>query len=520
MSQKLLRFLSSYSSNIQQLKDEPMKGLQSSIGKILGVTAVAVVSMGMFGGMAAQDVFASKGDLVSLRMEAKHHEPLVLTMGKADVVALPASVSDVLVANPNIVDVQAVQADKLYIVGLNIGDTNIIILDSMGNVIKRIDIHVTYDLDAIQAMISRLFPNEGVIVSAIHDQILLTGKVSNPEVAGRVANLVGHYVSDLQDASGKSLDQLVSNLMEVRGEQQVMLKVKIVEASRSVLKEFGIDTNANDANELAVSTIFGSTPPASTTGNINAASFGGREGLALGGDAVGAAGLFLDSGINGIGQLGLFLAALEEENLVNVLAEPNLTAVSGQQAGFLAGGEFPVPNGRDQFGNITVEYREFGVSLNFKPVVLSDKRINLQLNTEVSSLDNNNAVTLAGIVVPGLDIRRADTTVEMPSGGSLMIAGLLQSEAAKGLSSLPGVNKAPILGDLMKSESFRRDETELVVIVTAYLVEPFADKEDTDRAPAEHGELAKIFSNNVRRQYDMDDQNAFTTSDPYGYILD
>jgi pilus assembly protein CpaC len=236
---------------------------------------------------------------------------------------------------------------------------------------------------------------------------------------------------------------------------------------------------------------------------------------------MGLGGLFLDTGINGVGQLGVFLEALEEENLVNVLAEPNLTAVSGQQAGFLAGGEFPVPTGRDQFGNITIEFREFGVSLNFRPVVLSDKRINLQLNTEVSSLDNTNAVVLSDLVVPGLDIRRAETTIELPSGGSLMIAGLLQSETAKGMNGLPGIKNTPVLGDLISSDSFSRDETELVVIVTTYLVESYADKEKSEKVPREqNSQMAKIFAGNIRRMFNLDDEEVFAGQGAYGYMLD
>ena len=217
----------------------------------------------------------------------------------------------------------------------------------------------------------------------------------------------------------------------------------------------------------------------------------------------------------------MFLSALEEENLINVLAEPNLTAVSGQQAGFLAGGEFPIPSGRDQYGNITIEYREFGVSLNFKPVVMSDKRISLQLNTEVSSLDSANGVTLADLVVPGLDIRRAETTIEIPSGGSLMIAGLLQSQTAEGLKGLPGIKDTPVLGDLISSDSFQRDETELVVIVTGYLVEPYAEKEETKKhEKTNNGRLSRIFSDNIRRTYELEDDNMFAKAGAFGYIVD
>src|SRR5690606_18747438 len=181
-------------------------------------------------------------------------------------------------------------------------------------------------------------------------------------------------------------------------------------------------------------------------------------GLALSGDPVAAGRLLFDSGISGIGTIGLFLNALEEENLVNILAEPNLTAVSGEQAGFLAGGEFPVPVGRDSVGNLVIEFREFGVLLDFRPVVMSDKRISLHMNTEVSSLDFDNAIVLSDVTVPGLDVRRAETTVEVPSGGSLMIAGLLQSEAVKGMAGLPGIRNTPVIGDLVSSDSFRRDD--------------------------------------------------------------
>ena len=495
-----------------------MTGLYKKISKTFITATVVAVGALAFGGM---QVHAAKDDLISMKEVKKTAPPLTITLGKADIVTLPAGVSDVLVANPTIADVQAVQSNRLYIVGLNIGDTNIIVLDGAGNVLKRLDIHVSYDLQAIQSLIDGLFPKENVRVGVVHDQILLTGTVSNPEMSAKIANLVAHYVSDLQDLNNMSIDELIANMLEVRGEQQVMLQVKIVEAERRVLKELGLETAANDPNELAVTTIFGNTPSGSVTNHGNALNFSGGQGLTLSQDPIGTAGLLLESGINGLGTIGFFINALEEENLLNVLAEPNLTAVSGQQAGFLAGGEFPVPSGRDQFGNITIEFREFGVSLNFKPVVLSDDRINLQLNTEVSSLDSSTAVVLAGLTVPGLDIRRAETTIEMPSGGSLMIAGLLQSQTAEGFSGLPGISDTPVLGDLISSDSFQRDETEMVVIVTAHLVEPFADEEQSKHVPKEEQtQLTKIFKANIRRMFDLGDDEIFADAGAFGYIID
>lgn len=465
-----------------------------------------------------------KGDLVSIgKVDNSTQPPLVVTLGKADLIDVDGAVADVLVADPSVIDVMAVQSNRLYVVGLSVGDTNIIALDAQGDVVKRLDVHVTYDLQAIQSLVERLFPDEDVTIGSIHDQIVLTGSVSNSDVASRVANIVGHYVSDLQDEEG-AVDELISNVLEVRGEQQVMLQVKIVEASRTILKELGVETNFNDTNELSATTIFGGRPNIS---NFGAASQADPASLTLGSaiglsqDPIASARLLADSGISGIGTLGIFLNALEEENLVNILAEPNLTAVSGEQAGFLAGGEFPVPVGRDQVGNLIIEFREFGVSLNFRPIVMSDSRISLQLNTEVSSLDFESAIVLADLTVPGLDIRRADTTVEIASGASLMIAGLLQSEAVEGMQGLPGISKAPVLGDLVSSDSFQRDESELVVIVTPVLVEPYEEKERAEPAPTDKtNPLAASFAMNIRRAYDLTDNDMFGKGEAYGYLLD
>ncbi|MBP7721610.1 MAG: type II and III secretion system protein family protein [Alphaproteobacteria bacterium] len=456
-------------------------------------------------------VLAEKGDLENIVAEAVEPGPVYITLGKAELIDVDGDIADVLVANPSIIDVMAVQSNRLYIVGLKIGDTNIIALDENGDVIKKLDIHVKYDLKAIQAMVNDLYPDEDVEVKAVHDQIVMTGTVSTPEVASRITSVVASYVGDLQDQKGTA-DELISNLLNVRGEQQVMLQVKIVEASRSILKELGVNTDINNEDALSTSTLF----------NENTSfTFGTGGGIGLSQDPTGLARFITDTGIAGIGDLQFFLRALEEENLIHVLAEPNLTAVSGQKAGFLAGGEFPVPVGRDNVGNVVVEFREFGVSLNFKPIVLSDNRISLQLNTEVSSLDFDSAVVLADVNVPGLDVRKADTTVEVQSGGSLMIAGLLQSESIKGMAGLPGINKTPILGDLVKSDSFRRDETELVVIVTPYLVEPYAEKNRAERtAPHRDNPLARSFAVNVRKSYEVEDDQIFSDDEKYGYILD
>lgn len=466
--------------------------------------------------------YAEKADVVPVLSEAVRGPLLTIPLGKAELVSVDGDVADVLVANPTIVDVVAVQSNRLYVSGLQVGDTNLIALDSKGDVLKKIDVHVSYDLTAIQALVNDLFPDENVKVGSIHDQILLTGVVSNALISSKVANIVGQYVGDLQDLGGKTTtDEAISNLLEVRGEQQVTLQVKIVEARRSVLKELGVETNANDPNELATQNIFGVTPFNSVNSSGGSGGIVSQSGLALANPAVAALRIFKDTGIGSIGTVGLFINALEEENLINVLAEPNLTTVSGEQAGFLAGGETPVPTGLDQQGNVIIDYHQFGVSLNFRPLVMSDKRISLQMNTEVSSINFENAIPTGTVQVPGFDVRRASTTVELPSGGSIMIAGILQSEAIKGMAGLPGVRNAPVIGDLLKSDSFNREETELVVIVTPYLVEPYADQEKSEQVPVPErsNPLQSSFAANINRSYGVKDDSIYRGIGNFGYLL-
>ncbi len=488
--------------------------------------ATAVLSAALFLAMAfvSHPARADKENLTSVMIgtaETGAADPAVLLVrGKADVVALPAEVSDVLVADPSIVEVLALKSNKIYLVGASLGSTNLMAVDAQGDVVARMDVHVRMDDRVIQEFVDNMFPEENVKVTTVHDQVMLTGEVSSPAVASRVAGVVAAYAGDYADKDG-TIDELIENMLDVRGEQQVMLRVKVVEASRSLLKELGVQTSLNDRNELSEAAMFNYFPAASDHGDGFFSNFV-NDNVGLTEDPFAVGQLVQDTGIAGLGFVELLLTALEEDNLVSVLAEPNLTAISGEQAGFLAGGEFPVPTGRDNQGNIQVEFREFGVALNFRPTVISDRRINMQLNTEVSSLDFENAVTLEDIVVPGLDIRRASTTVEIPSGGSLMIAGLLKSEMINGMTGLPGIRNTPILGDLVSSDSFQREETELVVIVTAYMVEPYEDKSQAqEKTAAQASPLTVAFAHNVRAIYnDRTPALVDDTAQRFGYLLD
>lgn len=446
----------------------------------------------------------------------KARGPIVeVTLGKGEIVQINGEVSDVLVANPAVADVVALQSNKLYIVGAQLGDTNLMVLDAEGNLLQRLDIHVKLDEMAIEEYLQSIYPNEDVKVRALNDQLILSGTVSSPSVASRVAQIVASYLGEIQDTSGTA-DDLIVNLLNVTGEQQVMLKVKILEVSKSLIKELGIQSELELRSDPQ--TIIG-------------AGLGVGAGLTR--PAFGLGAILFDD--NQFGPLSVLLSAVEQGNLGQVLAEPNLTALSGQEAGFLAGGEFPIPGGRDDEGNVIIEFRTFGVSLNFRPVVISENRISLQLNTEVSSLSRDETVTIAGLDVPGLNIRRASTTVELPSGGGMMIGGLLQSNTVKGMAGLPGIRSVPVIGDLMSSRSFSRNETELIVLVTAYLISPYAANAadmppaDLATAPAAPQDtpvpieqpkaLGNAFADNIRRIYGRKAPDLLDQGGRFGYMI-
>lgn len=469
-------------------------------------TVLSLMALALFVLMPCGQALAGKADFAGL--VGIPHDPTVdIMLGKAEMVEISGPVSDILVANPSIVDVMAVRSNRLYLVGTALGDTNIMALDAAGNIVKRLNVHVQMDIEKLEVMLGKLYPNEEVQLNILSDQVVLTGDVSTPSVANSIATLVAQYAAEVSGAQGTT-DEIVTNMLSVRGEQQVMLRVKIVEAARSALKDLGVET--------------------SYTGNIdNATSIATTAATALGLTAPAQLGVMaLTYAGNGFGPLNFLVRALEEEGIVNTLAEPNLTAISGEQAGFLAGGEFPISTEIDRNGNLVYEFRPFGVSLNFRPIVMSSNRINLELTTEVSTTSFEQNLQLNGINVPTFNVRRAKTTVELPSGGTLMIAGLLESNTISGLTQLPGVGDVPVLGDLLKSDTFQRDESELVVVITPYLVEPFAQnnsqEQDVPEEPSrESSQMTGIFGNNIRRTYGASaPEDLLQETGSFGYIID
>jgi pilus assembly protein CpaC len=388
-------------------------------------------------------------------------KPLAITMGKAQTVDLSQPISEVLVSNPNIVDVGMLTKKRLYVVGRSVGDTNVLIFDQNNNTLASLDVNVSNDQFTLQRVLKQYFPDESVTARTVNKEVILTGRVSNPLKAGQIRDLAKRFVTGsgaeaAASAGGSSTapsGPTIVDLMTVEGEQQVMLQVKIVEAKRNVLKEYGLEPSIGGTGAIGN---FRGTLASSTAAQLTSTPF-----------SVGS--LIYET--QSRGPISLTMRALEEKGLLNTLAEPNLTAISGQRAEFLAGGEYPVPVGQNN-GEISIDFKPFGVSLGFTPVVLSNDKIQLELETEVSLLSNEARIQLQTVNIPSLTVRRAKTTVEMSSGGSLMMAGLIQSDAVNTMDSLPGINKIPIIGKLFSSQDFQRNESELLIMVTPYLVHP------------------------------------------------
>lgn len=376
-----------------------------------------------------------------------------LSVGKAQMYRLPVNVADVIIANPAIADVTVRSPDLVYVLGREVGVTNILLLDAEQNVIYALDVLVSQNFDDLRSAFKTLYPDDNINIASVRGTIILTGTVRSARVAEDARNLAQRFVE---------LPENVVNRIRIQAEQQVMIRVRIAEVRRTIVKQLGISGVIGES--AAVNSI--------GTGLLAPLTAGGITGP-LGTNEF-RIGLFQGSPFS---NAALAIDVLEREGLVRTLAEPNLTSLSGEGASFLAGGEIPVPSGLDQNGNLVITFRDFGVSLGFTPTVLDSGRINMHVAVEVSELDNTNALLVAGVTVPGFTTRRAQTTVEMPSGGALVIGGLLQNDFDNTVSGVPGLMDIPVLGALFRSINFQRDETELVVTVTAYVVRPIDERQ-------------------------------------------
>ncbi|MDP1630959.1 MAG: type II and III secretion system protein family protein [Caulobacter sp.] len=379
---------------------------------------------------------------------------LSLPRGKSAVIELPVDVRDVLITNPAVADAVLRSPRRIYVLGMSTGQTDAILFDAAGRRILSLNIRVDTDTAALAETINRILPGARVAVEPIGEAVILTGLVANAGDAAKAGQIAGQYVAKPEQ---------VLNMLSIAGKDQVMLRVRVVEVQRSVVKQLGVNLNAV-LQQGSGSISFGQAASFS----INGALAGGAT---IGGSYTGPN--------SPADTLASSIRAFERVGLVRTLAEPNLTAVSGEAARFLAGGEYPVPVNQDSgSGSVTVEYKPFGVGLAFTPVVLSGGRISLKISTEVSELTTQGAFTLGSsttgtsLTIPALTVRRAETSIELPSGGSMMIAGLIQQTTRENLDALPGVGSVPIIGSLFRSRDFLSGDTEMVVIVTAYIVDP------------------------------------------------
>jgi pilus assembly protein CpaC len=401
---------------------------------------IALAPFAVIFGMSA--VFAPAGAVV--QVIGAGSTQLNVEIGKGRLVRLDAPADTVFIANPEVADVQVKSPRLVYLTAKKPGQTTLFAVDKRERVLANITVTVTHNLGRLRDAIAKLVPGNDITVSSVDGSLVLDGDVDSPAAAENIRRMAVR----LAPGEGE-----VINRLKVDRPNQVNLRVRVAEVSRSIDKQFGFNWNIVGAlsglsiglatgNPFANNVLQGTLSLSKKIGNIN---------------------------------VNTVIDALAQEGLVKILAEPNLTATSGETASFLAGGEFPilVP---DSNGRVTIEFKRFGVSLAFTPTVLSGNRISLHVQPEVSQLSNTNAVTLNSFVVPSLTTRRAETTVEVAAGQSFAIAGLLQNNADHNISKFPGLGDVPILGALFKSDRFQRDESELVIIVTPYVVTPTRGK--------------------------------------------
>jgi pilus assembly protein CpaC len=398
---------------------------------------------------------------------------LALGIGKSVIIDLPRDAKDVLVADPKIANAVIRSPQRAYIIGAAVGQTNVVFFDADGQQIAAYDIAIKRDLNGVRAALQQILPNAGIQIEGVGEGVMLTGSVSSPIEAQQAGDLATRLVG--------GTDKVVNSIV-VRGRDQVMLKVTVAEVRRDIVKQLGVDLSASMNYGTAVVNF------------NNVAPFTANSGPLVPGNGFQAGGL-----AKGLPTVQATMRAMESAGVVRTLAEPNLTAISGESATFISGGEFPIPTGvscqTTTAGAVgqcvqTVSFKKFGISLNFTPVVLTEGRISLRVMTEVSEVSTENSLQGGqnGTTIPSIKTRRAETTLEIPSGGSMAMAGLIQEQTKQAVNGMPGIDSLPILGALFRSQDFVNHETELMVLVTPYIVRAVAQKElsrpDDGFAPA------------------------------------
>ncbi|MGI9350012.1 MAG: type II and III secretion system protein family protein [Rhizobiaceae bacterium] len=430
-----------------------MAHLGWKLGQRARACALSALMIGAASAVQVSSVAPAFAESGVINLTASTNAKIVkISKAKPKTVRTDMSFNEIVVGDPDIATVTPLTDRSFYIVGSKPGTTGIALYDSESKLVAVLDIEVGPNTNQLNSALKAALPSSTVKASTTNGRVVLKGKAKDARAAAKARAIAEKYDEDLIDS------------VKVKGSQQVKLEVRFIEAQRNRNKELSIGFRAGSIRNAADRVIPGTGDsgfniPALVTGGIPFGEFVTR---------------IIDGGTN----VDLVVNALEERGVVRRLAEPNLVALSGDTASFLAGGEFPVPVGADD-GEIEIEFKEFGVGLKFTPTVLDNGLINLKLAPEVSQIDNTNAVGgPGGIEIPALVVRRAETTLELRDGQSFVLAGLLQTNNAIGKSQLPWLGDIPILGALFRSSAYQRDETDLVIIVTPRLVKPLRPGEE------------------------------------------
>jgi pilus assembly protein CpaC len=405
----------------------------------------------------APDIFAQSRLQVEDGNSTALTRSISMGIGKSVIVDLPEDASEIFVGDPKVANAIVRSARKLYVIGLDNGQTTVFAMNKEGRQIAALQISIGRDIGELQRILKVAMPTSNIITQTVNDTIVLTGEVDSPEEAQRAADIAQGFVKDVNSTGGAPAAGLVVNSLTVRGRDQVMLKVTVAEVSRNIAKQLGLTSSTWGP--------FTQYNPFGINGTIATSPTGQTSGISL---------------HNPSNTVSATLQAFERYGVTHVLAEPTVSAVSGETATFVVGGEFPIPGPPTTCPGTTSTsavcsggaiYQSYGISLVFAPIVLSEGRILLHLSTEVTDIDNTKTVFIQGVPTPGLLTRKNSTSIELPSGGSIVSAGLLETQTAQVINGFPGLMDLPILGTLFRSRDYQRQETELMIIVTPYLVQ-------------------------------------------------
>lgn len=499
--------------------------MSARLNRLRRMAAAALVAA-MFGFAPCGGATAQTGGSAAERMSAgasRADRIVHLPLSKSKILDFDEDIRDIIVSDPKIADAIVRSSRRLYVIGNKFGTTNVVVLGASGRPLANLELQVEVDTQTLESLLKRILPKSSIRVEAVAGSVVLSGSVSSGGEAVQAYEVASRFVgapaegSSSGGSSGASTASAgssavgstiqVVNALTIGGKDQVMLKVTIAEVQRTAVKTLGIDltstiVSGNWAQTLAASTISGIAASSSST---------------LAGSGTYTA---------GASSLKTKISALEQNGLMKTLAEPNLSALSGEQAQFLVGGEYPIPVSQSSSTSgttIGVEYKTYGIALNFQPVVLSEDRINLTVKTEVSALTTEGEVNIGLLTIPALRVRRASTTLEVPSGGMMVLGGLIQDDVKQAINGTPGLLNIPILGTLFRSREFTSSQSELVIFIQPIVVRPVAagklQRPDQNLQPS--GDASAILMGRIHRIY----RNGAGAPEGnyagrFGYILD